>query len=320
MARERGAPSVRPMSTFTKVIVGDDGQAGGADALALARALAPSAELILASAYPWDARPARFQQPAYGALLQDDTMEALDRRRREAGVPEARIVSIGDTSPARGLHRLAEQERADLIVVGSARLGAVGRHLLGDVGRAVLHGAPCSVAVAPRDYADRAATPATIGVACDQSPEAIHALDVALGVASDLGASLTVREVVAGDLLPAIAGYPTVNVEEISADLRENAQRGLEAVVAQLAGDGVPITTEAVLGSTAERLEELAGEVDLVVTGSRGYGAVRRVTLGSTADRLIHRAVCPVLVVPRTEDAPAEQPDADPRDASVPQG
>ena len=33
--------------------------------------------------------------------------------------------------------------------------------------------------------------------------------------------------------------------------------------------------------------------------GSRGYGPVRRTLLGSTSDRVIHTAVCPVVVVPR---------------------
>ena len=51
---------------FNKVIVGDDGLDGGADALALAQALAPNAELVVASAFPWDSTPSRFVQLGYG--------------------------------------------------------------------------------------------------------------------------------------------------------------------------------------------------------------------------------------------------------------
>jgi nucleotide-binding universal stress UspA family protein len=66
-----------------------------------------------------------------------------------------------------------------------------------------------------------------------------------------------------------------------------------------------------VTGVVADRLDELATKVDLVVCGSRGWGAVRRVILGSTADRLIHSSPSPVLVVPRTavvnqSEAPVE--------------
>ena len=310
------------MSTFTKVIVGDDGLAGGADALALARALAPTAELILASTYPWDPAPSRFAQSGYGAIMREDTLAKLAERVRAAGLPDSvRTVAVGDSSPGRGLHRLAESEGADLIVIGSAHHGPVGRQILGDVGRAVLHGAPCPVAVAPRASSAPAA-PQTIGVAFDHSPEATHALDVALGLAHALGASVTIRQVVAADLLPAVAGVPMINIEDLTEELRDEAQQRLDAVVAALPdAESLTITAEAVAGSTADRLEELAHQVGLVVTGSRGYGSLRRVVLGSTADRLIHRSPSPVIVVPRTAvTAPLPDPagmvDACPQPAS----
>jgi nucleotide-binding universal stress UspA family protein len=40
-------------------------------------------------------------------------------------------------------------------------------------------------------------------------------------------------------------------------------------------------------------------EVDLLVCGSRGYGPMRRVLLGGVLRKLIRRAACPVVVVPR---------------------
>ncbi|HWI75242.1 MAG TPA: universal stress protein [Baekduia sp.] len=290
---------------FKKVIAGDDGRAGGADAVALARALAPGAELILATAYPWDTPPSRFLQPGYGNDLRDDATRALERRRDEAGVPDARIAAIADTSPARALHDLAEIEHADLVVLGTAHHGALGRMLLGDVGRDVLHGSPCPVAVAPQGFAEggTGAAARAIGVAFDHSPEATRALEVAVGLARELGARVALREVVAADILPAIGGYPMVNVDALTEELRADAQTRLDAVAAGL-GDDVTVTAQAVSGHTADCLEELAGQVDLLVCGSRGWGALRSVVLGSTADRLIHRATCPVLVVPRGAETP----------------
>jgi nucleotide-binding universal stress UspA family protein len=287
---------------FKKVIVGDDGLAGGADALALARAIAPGAELILASAYPWDATPSRFIQLGYGNLLREDTKKSLRHRAEASGVPGIRTVAIADSSPARALHHLAESEHADLVVTGTASHGKLGRMLLGDVSRDVLLGSPCPVAVAPRGFS--AGTPATIGVAFDHTPEAVKALELALDLAETHAASLTVREVVAADLLPAIAGYPVVDVDEISAEFLEDARQRLEARIADLDTEA-SITCEAVMGPTGRRLADLADDVDLVVCGSRGWGALRRVVLGSTANRLIHHAAVPVLVVPRTAEAGA---------------
>jgi nucleotide-binding universal stress UspA family protein len=299
---------------FKKVIVGDDGLDGGRDALALAQAIAPDAELIIVSAYPWDATPSRFAQLGYANILRDDTTKALQRRREAAGLPGARIVAIPDSSPARALHRLAEQEQADLLVVGSARRGAIGRMLLGDVSRDVLHGATCPVAVAPRHGA--VGRPARIGIAFDHSPEAEGALAVGVGLAEALGAVVEIREVVAADLLPAVGGYPISGLDEIEQELVSDAQGRLEAVVARL-GTSVAIHAKAVDGAVADRLAELADEVDLLVCGSRGWGAVRRVVLGSTAHRLIHHAARPVMVVPRSADVERPALPADAETATV---
>lgn len=113
-----------------------------------------------------------------------------------------------------------------------------------------------------------------------------------------------------------------IDIEELAEELRDDAQQRLDAVLAALPhADGVTITAEAVVGSAADRLEELSRQVGLVVTGSRGYGTIRRVVLGSTADRLIHRSPSPVIVVPRTAVTaalpdPAAMVDACPQPAS----
>jgi nucleotide-binding universal stress UspA family protein len=289
---------------FKKIVIGDDGLDGGRDAVALAKALAPGAELLLATAYPWDPTPSRFTQLGYGNILRDDAEQALAARREQAGVPAARLVTIPDSSPARALHRLAEDEHADLIVVGSARHGTLGRMLLGDVSRDVLHGSPCPVAVAPlgRDCPP----PRTIGIAYDHSPEAERALTAGIRLAEELGAAVEVREVVASDLLPAVGGYALSGMEDIERELVADAQARLDAMVGCLKTTAA-VTARAVSGAVHQRIEELAADVDLLVCGSRGWGAVRRVVLGSTANRLVHHAACPVLVITRGPEA--ETPD-----------
>lgn len=42
----------------------------------------------------------------------------------------------------------------------------------------------------------------------------------------------------------------------------------------------------------------MSEHVDLIVAGSRGWGATHRVMLGSTTNRLTHHVHCPVIVVP----------------------
>ncbi|HEY8582999.1 MAG TPA: universal stress protein, partial [Capillimicrobium sp.] len=85
---------------------------------------------------------------------------------------------------------------------------------------------------------------------------------------------------------------------ELTDDLRGDARGALDEAIAAL---GVPAEGEIVEGHAGRRLAELSGSVDLLVCGSRGWGAPRRVVLGSTSDHVIHHASCPVLVVPRVE-------------------
>jgi nucleotide-binding universal stress UspA family protein len=73
----------------------------------------------------------------------------------------------------------------------------------------------------------------------------------------------------------------------------------LSEAVGALQKSGVDATGGAVPAFAPEQLERVCDRVDLLVVGSRGYGAARRVVHGSTSDALLHSAHCPVLVVPR---------------------
>jgi nucleotide-binding universal stress UspA family protein len=55
-------------------------------------------------------------------------------------------------------------------------------------------------------------------------------------------------------------------------------------------------------GSPAQVLADQAADADLLVTGSRGYGPLRRVLIGSVSTPLMRSAPCPVMVVPRTAE------------------
>ena len=55
----------------------------------------------------------------------------------------------------------------------------------------------------------------------------------------------------------------------------------------------------AVYGLAGEELAAFGDEVDILVVGSRSYGPVRRLVLGSTSDYLERHARCSLLVLPR---------------------
>lgn len=73
----------------------------------------------------------------------------------------------------------------------------------------------------------------------------------------------------------------------------------LRQVEIRCAREGVTIDTTSATGPIAETIADMArsNSADLVVVGHRGRGAVRRLLLGSVADRLIQISPAPVLVV-----------------------
>ena len=72
--------------------------------------------------------------------------------------------------------------------------------------------------------------------------------------------------------------------------LREYAER-------HLGGDGEAVVVLGVADKEIVRYAE-DNDVDVVVMASHGYGPVRQLLLGSTTERVLHHAGCPVLVVP----------------------
>jgi nucleotide-binding universal stress UspA family protein len=256
---------------FDTIIVGVDGREGGRDALALA------------------------SSRAFDTIAARDATQAVHDEVRTAGV-HARAIAVPDSSPARALHHAAESEHADLIVVGSDRQGPVGRVLAGDVTSGALYGAPCPVAVAPRGLASRNEVLRTVGVGYDGTPEATHALELARAVSETTGAMLELVCVVAP---PVPLGPWAVEVNSMHDSERSEHERveGLAAEALRELGDLA--TVHVVEGRPDVALASRSSELDLIVVGSRGYGPLKRLMLGSTSSKLVRSAACPVIVLPR---------------------
>jgi nucleotide-binding universal stress UspA family protein len=299
---------------FSKIVVGVDAREGGRDALALAQGLARTfdGELIAVHVYPYDYFISRGATGDVEAVMNEAAKETLTTELERAGVT-AEPIAVADDSPGRALQRIAAERDADLIVVGSAHRGRIGRVLAGDVTAGTLHGAPCPVLVAPRGHHEQNVELQTIGVGYDGSPESEAALELAHELAEAAGARLRVIDVVTP---PAPGGpFPAYRPDwaEHAGASREEAEERLAAALAEL---GDIATGDIAFGEPARELAFEGNHLDLLVTGSRGYGPLRRLMLGSTSSKLMHEAPCPVLVLTRT--AVHEHDEVDASSATVP--
>jgi nucleotide-binding universal stress UspA family protein len=245
-------------------------------------------------------------------LLADAT-EALAQVQREleAGEVEAECRTVKSSSAARALHEAAEGEDAGMLVVGSSRRSPVGRVLLGSTAERLMHGATCPVAVVPQRWEPSGGFP-TIGVAYVDSDEGRAALRAAHALARRTGATLRVIAVVEHALSMHLETEPTLagraektDLEDVEGLRRVEAEKHLREAVATL-HDGVEVEADAFIGDPADVLVDLSAHLDLLVCGSRGYGPLRAVLLGSVSRRITAEARCPVIVIPRGVKAALE--------------
>lgn len=271
---------------FTRIIVGVDGREGGRDALALAALLqaAGGGELVALHAC------------APAPLLHADALTRVEAELAHVDVA-ARPLVVTDRSAAHALRTTAERDGAELIVIGSSRVAGVSRVLVADDAAATLHGAPCPVAVAPRDFASAPSTLRRIGVGLDGSSESRVALELACRLAHLANAFVRAITVVAAP----VPAWPAVAWNAAWAGSAGAVpQRGdsmLASAVAELERD---VTPEVAVGTAWEELAARSADLDLLVVGARGCGPLRRLVLGSTSTRLARHAACPLLVTPRT--------------------
>ncbi|HJU48184.1 MAG TPA: universal stress protein [Gaiellaceae bacterium] len=272
------------MSVFERIVCGIDGSAEAIEALRQARRLlVPSGLLIAATAFD----PAQAMHTGWdaGAVLVDLEREAHSARAQaeheiaELEHAETRILEGG---PLAQLVRLAREERATLIAVGSHGWSRTAGILLGSVATGLAHEAPCPVLVARR-AGDIDAFPQTIVVGADGSPQSLAAVEAAREVAERLGAAVRVI---------AARGGKRMKAEGVAAIER------LESIALSGRGARPPATVASIEWSAESPVDALVAasdDADLLVLGSRGVHGIA--ALGSVSERVVHRARCSVLVV-----------------------
>jgi universal stress protein A len=79
----------------------------------------------------------------------------------------------------------------------------------------------------------------------------------------------------------------------------QEARENLEAFAEELSNKGIKVQPYLRVGYPFDEIVLMANhfQVDLIIIGSHGRGAISRLLVGSTAERVVEHAPCPVLVV-----------------------
>lgn len=280
------------------VLVGIDGTPSGCEALSLAVALAVIADapLLLGAVYGFESSTSRFGSSAWpprerAVRWLEDAARLLD------GTIPWRSVTVEAATVSQGINRLAEDEAAGLLVLGSSRRGRIGRVLAGSWPTQIVHGAPCPVAVVPHGWSLRAPEqPLAVGAGLTDAPEAYEALVCAERLARAAAARLAVLTAV--PLLDPRHALFTRYGADYRQWVRERRDRA-ERLACEAAVSMPTAEIEVLDGDPVGCLTAASEDLDLLVVGSRRYGPIRGAVLGSVSAPLMRYARCPVLVVPR---------------------
>jgi nucleotide-binding universal stress UspA family protein len=274
----------------------------GDDGVALASALAKTFDaevdvvLVVREEMP-DGHPGRAE---YQKLLINRGKEWISRAvgaLADRGVNAGSTVLVGE-SFAETLIDFAEKKDSDLIVIGGARDGIFGGHVIGSVTGALLHASTIPIALAPRGYHEDAPDTITaVTAAVPTRPGDDNPLPFALTLASAANLPIRMVSLVSAENLYEAGSAEEVRQIQVTA-AEENLLRAARALpdapeIESLVADGLT------LESALKKLNW--NDTDVLVVGSSRFAAPRRIFLGSTAARILAGTDAPVVVVPRDD-------------------
>jgi nucleotide-binding universal stress UspA family protein len=281
------------MGRYIKILAAYDGSASGDNALRQAMALADKEHswvkvLAVVPSYEGDLELVGVRDMA--SVMRGPVENLVRSARKIAGPDSANLITnVEQGEVFEKIIDVAESENCDLIVMGRRGLRRLERMLIGSVTERVIGHTGKDVLVVPRDAALNVSN---LLAATDGSPHGEAAIDRALYFAQQYGVKMTAVCVV--DMLPEYYA----DAPDVVAQMDEKASGVLEAVRQKATGAGVEVDIKVLRGDPADEISNLAKQANagMVFVGSHGRSGIKKLLLGSVAEKVIGLAPCPVLV------------------------
>ena len=283
-----------------KTLLAVDGSDNAYEAVHAMKYMARAEELTLLHALdvPRPAYPMMVPEVAeelYRSLeqsMREDGERLLDRVQSllpmHAG-PSTKHLRIG--SPAEVIVATAEEQQADLIVMGARGLGPIKERLLGSVSHRILTLAPCATLIV------------------NGPVKAMKNILLPLQGLSDAEAAIRFLqlnpfhdpvEITLLTVLPSTQPPWPVDAaaaEKLKEQALHSARDYIDGVAERLRAIGYQARGIAVLGTPSAMILQEAAKLrsDLILMGTRGRQGITRFVLGSVSHAVLHKMPCPVL-------------------------
>ena len=239
----------------------------------------------------------------------NQALEARAKKAEDLGLTVAWDL-VATTHAPEAIVAHALDRGADLIVLGTHGRRGLGRMLLGSVAEEVVRKAPCPVwSVREQDPARLAKIPRRILAPVDFSDPSKKVTELAARLAKRFGAALDLLHVVEVPAYPAV-GFPGGVPIVTDPDNRfvDESRISLEKLADGFASRfGIEAKVHVLRGSPWVWIADFAREQesDLVLLATHGLTGPARLLIGSTAERVVRTAPCPVLTVGKAPAAEA---------------
>jgi len=204
--------------------------------------------------------------------------------------PTKKHFQIG--SPAQVIVSMAEEQKADLIVMGARGLGPIKERLLGSVSHRILTLAPCATLIVNGPVK----TMKQILLPLEGPSDAEAAIRFLQLKPFHDAVELTLMTVLPWTEPPWPDGA-TAAAAAAATEMLEQQTEHIEAVAERLRAIGYQAHGVAVVGTPSTMILQEATTLrsDLILMGTRGRQGIARFVLGSVSHAVLHKAPCPVL-------------------------
>ena len=223
------------------------------------------------------------------------------------------LTPLGHTADE--IARAAEEKNADLVVSSTHGRSGLKRLVLGSVTERLMRTLPCPLFVVRRPEQDYVADVNEdfgfhrILVGCDFSSDSALAFQYGLSLAQEFESEIHLVHVIEPAVYKVTAELAELQDRILQADLRKKLREKLTGMVPEEVHNWCTPNTTLLAGQPHEELTKYAvvQDIDLIVLGVRGHSLVETLFVGSTTDRVVRQAPCPVLSVhATTRDAKEE--------------
>jgi nucleotide-binding universal stress UspA family protein len=235
--------------------------------------------------------------------IMKDANEQLEGLIGKQQVEWEPLITVGHTADE--ISRLVEEKGVDLVITATRGRSGLKRLILGSVTERLMRTLTCPLLVVPspaKDFIspeDKEVNIEKILVGCDFSADSDLAFQYGLSLAQEFQSELYLAHVIE---TPATSDFnkPESSLAEgIQQEIHGRITNKLMGMVPEEARNWCTPETSVLGGHPYEEIVRYAEQehASMIVLGARGHGLVKSLLLGSTTDRVVRRAPCPVLSV-----------------------